>query len=62
MNSALIVEEFFRNNKDLNKPTYMGFMDTKSAFDVVVHPNLMRKLYNVGVQPTEWLIMKSKDK
>ena len=37
MNCALIVEEFYRNNKDLNKPTYMAFIDAKSAFDVVVH-------------------------
>ena len=54
-NCALIVEEFFRNNKDLNRPTYMAFMDAKSAFDVVVHPNLMRKLYKVGVHTHEWL-------
>ena len=44
MNCAMIFEKFFRNNKDLNRPTYMTFMDAKSAFDVVVHPNLMGKL------------------
>ena len=37
MNCALIVEEFYRNNKDLSKPTFMAFIDAKSAFDVVVH-------------------------
>ena len=59
MNCALLVEEFYRNNKDLNKPTYMAFIDAKSAFDVVVHPNLMRKLYKAGVEPTEWLVINS---
>ncbi|MEW8548000.1 MAG: reverse transcriptase domain-containing protein [Candidatus Thiodiazotropha sp.] len=59
MNCALIVEEFFRNNKDLHKPTYMAFMDAKSAFDVVVHPNLMRKLYKTGVNTHEWLTINS---
>ena len=59
MNCALIVEEFFRNNKDLNRPTYMVFMDAKSAFDVVVHPNLMRKLYKSGVHTHEWLAINS---
>ena len=27
---------------------WLAFMDVKSAFDVVVHQNLMRKLYNSG--------------
>ena len=59
MNCALLVEEFYRNNKDLNKPTYVAFIDVKSAFDVVVHPNLMRKLYNSGVNGHEWLVIDS---
>ena len=59
MNCALLVEEFYRNNKDLNKPTYVAFMDVKSAFDVVVHPNLMRKLYNSGVNGLDWLMINS---
>ena len=59
MYCALLVEEFYRNNKDLNKQTYMAFIDAKSAFDVVVHPNLMRKLYKAGVEPTEWLVINS---
>ncbi|MCG8046395.1 MAG: reverse transcriptase domain-containing protein, partial [Candidatus Thiodiazotropha endolucinida] len=59
MNCSLIVEEFYRNNRDLSKPTYIGFMDAKSAFDVVIHSNLMRRLYNVGVEPNEWLTINS---
>ena len=59
MNCALLVEEFYRNNKDLKKPTYMAFLDAKAAFDVVVHPNLMRKLYNSGVTGRERLLIDS---
>lgn len=59
MNCALLVEEFYRENKDLHKPTYLAFMDVKSAFDVVVHPNLMRKLYNSGVTGQDWLLINS---
>ena len=59
MNCALLVEEFYRNNKDLNKPTYIAFMDVKSAFDVVVHENLMRKLYHNGVGGLNWLLINS---
>ena len=59
MNCALLVEEFYRNNKDLHKPTYVAFMDAKSAFDVVVHSNLMRKLYNTGIEPNEWMLINS---
>ena len=62
MNCALLVEEFYRNNKDLKKPTYVTFMDVKSAFDhvdVVVHPNLMRKLYNSGIDGLNWLMINS---
>ena len=34
-------------------------MDAKSAFDVVVHSNLMRKLYNTGIEPNEWMLINS---
>ena len=59
MNCALLMEEFYRNNKDLHKPTYVAFMDAKSAFDVVVHSNFMRKLYNTGIEPKEWMLINS---
>ena len=34
-------------------------MDVKSAFDVVVHENLMRKLYHNGVGGLNWLLINS---
>ena len=59
MNCALLEEEFYWNNKDLNKPTNVAFMDVKSAFDVVVHENLVRKLYHNGVGGLNWLLINS---
>ena len=59
MNCALLVEEINRNNKDFSKPTYIAFMDVKSTFDVVVHQNLMRKLYNSGIDGLNWLMINS---
>ena len=34
--------------------TYIAFLDAKSAFDVVLHDNLMRKLYHIGVDDVSW--------
>ena len=31
--------------KNVNLTTYIGFVDGKSAFDVVVHANLIRRLF-----------------
>ena len=58
MNCFLLVEEFYRNNKDLNKSTYIAFMD-KSVFDVVVYQNLIRKMYNSGIDGRNWLMINS---
>ncbi|VDI62656.1 Hypothetical predicted protein [Mytilus galloprovincialis] len=45
----LIIEEFERESKDLKLPTYIALLDGKSAFDVVVHSNLTRRLYQTGI-------------
>ncbi|CAC5410725.1 unnamed protein product [Mytilus coruscus] len=44
----LFIEEFERENKDLKLPTYVALLDGKSAFDVVVHKNLIRRLFQIG--------------
>ena len=44
----LFIEEYERENKDLNSPTYIGLLDGKSAFDVVVHANMIRRLFQIG--------------
>ena len=57
--SSLLLEEYEREKKDLKKPTLFGMLDVKSAFDVVRHSHLIRKLYNMGI-PNKlyfWLII-----
>jgi hypothetical protein len=44
----LFIEEYERENKDLSSPTYIGLLDGKSAFDVVVHANMIHRLFQIG--------------
>ena len=38
-------------------PTYIALLDSKSAFDVVVHSNLMRRLYQIGMSDQSIIIL-----
>jgi hypothetical protein len=40
----LFIDEFERESKDSKLPVYIAMLDGKSAFDVVIHANLIRKL------------------
>ena len=44
----LFIEEYERENKDLNSPTCIGLLDGTSAFDVVVNANMIRRLFPIG--------------
>ena len=59
MNTALILEEFIRDRRDLGAPAYIAFLDAKAAFDVVSHQSLMRKLFNIGVEGNLWTLVNS---
>ncbi|MEW8547992.1 MAG: reverse transcriptase family protein, partial [Candidatus Thiodiazotropha sp.] len=59
MNCSLILEEVIREYKDKRQPLYIAFLDAKSAFDVVSHNSLMRKLYHIGIDGPEWLLVHS---
>ena len=59
MNCSLILEEYIRNNKDSKMPTYIAFLDAKSAFDVVSHSSLLRKVYHLGIDGALWNITNS---
>ena len=59
MNCSLVVEKTIREYKDLRKPVYIAFLDAKSAFDVVSHENLLRKLYHAGMQGVSWSLIHS---
>ena len=41
MNCALILEEYLRKCKDLNKTVYVAFLDANCGFDVVSHDSLL---------------------
>ena len=59
MNTALILEEYIRDRQDTQTPVYIAFLDAKSAFDVVSHKSLMRKLFNIGVEGNMWTLINS---
>ena len=61
LNCAFLVEEFYRESKDLNKPVYTATLDAKSAFDVVSNEILMRKVYNYNIAPTSWTLIDDLD-
>ena len=55
----LLVDEFERENKDLKRPTYIAMLDAKSAFDVVVHANLIRRLHQYEFSDQSILLINS---
>ena len=59
MNCSLILEESIRENRDKNLPTYVAFLDAKSAFDVVNHLSLLRKLSHMGIEGQVWNLIDS---
>ncbi|CAG2222940.1 unnamed protein product [Mytilus edulis] len=54
LNASFILEEVNRESLDLGKLLIIVLLDAKSAFDVVVHQNLMRNLYHLGIQDRHW--------
>ena len=59
MNCSLILEEYIRESRDLKKDVYIAFLDAKSAFDVVHHASLMRRLFQIGVDGVLWNLIYS---
>ena len=57
LNAALIVEESIRECKDARDTAHFIFLDAKSAFDVVNHNHMMRRLYHTGVQDKHWILI-----
>ena len=45
----LFIEEFERESKDSKLPVYIAMLDGKSVFDVVIHANLIRRLFQIGI-------------
>ncbi|CAG2257212.1 unnamed protein product [Mytilus edulis] len=47
LNAGLVVEEVYREPQDSNQEFELVLLDAKSAFDVVVHSHLMRRLFHL---------------
>ncbi|KAH3796781.1 hypothetical protein DPMN_150352 [Dreissena polymorpha] len=43
----------------MKTPAHVVIFDAKSAFDVVDHSQLLRRLYHAGKSDGHWLLMKS---
>jgi hypothetical protein len=59
INSSFILEESRREALDLEQLFIIISLDAKSAFGVVVHQSIMRRLYNLGVQDKHWTLINS---
>ncbi|CAG2257578.1 unnamed protein product [Mytilus edulis] len=59
LNAGLVVEEVYRESVDSNQEFELVLLDAKSAFDVVVHSHLMRRLFHCGIDDTLWRIIQS---
>jgi hypothetical protein len=59
LNAAFILEEARREALDIGNLLNIVLLDAKSAFDVVVHKNLLKKLYHLGIQDKHWTLIKS---
>ena len=59
MNSALPVEEIYRESKDINTEYELVLLDAKSAFGVVIHNHLMWRVFHIGIQDNHWSLINS---
>jgi hypothetical protein len=50
MHCSLLLQEAILDARDKRKPVYIAYLDAKSAYDVVSHPSLLRKLFSSGVE------------
>jgi hypothetical protein len=58
MCAALLLHESMNEAKTNKTPLFIAFLDAKSAFDVVPHASLLRKLYLDGIDGSMWLLIK----
>jgi len=53
------MEESRRKANDMDEQLIIIMLDAKSAFDVVVHNNIMRRLYHLGIQDKHWTLIQN---
>ncbi|CAG2195543.1 unnamed protein product [Mytilus edulis] len=59
MNSALPVEEVYREVHDGETEAQIILLDAKSAFDKVIHTHMMRRVYQAGIEDKHWSLISS---
>jgi hypothetical protein len=59
INAAFIKEESRREANDMEEQLIIIMLDAKSAFDVVVHNNMMMRLYHLGIQDKHWSLIQN---
>lgn len=59
MNSALPVEEVYREVHDGETEAQIILLDAKSAFDKVIHTHMMRGVYHAGIEDKHWSLISS---
>ena len=57
-NADLLLTEAIAESKHTKQPLFVTLLDVKTAFDVVWHDSLLRKLHGDGINPPEWLLNK----
>ncbi|XP_021377157.1 uncharacterized protein LOC110465561 [Mizuhopecten yessoensis] len=55
--AATILEEVLGDARDCKKDVFAIYLDAKSAFDVVNHNSLLRKLFLAGVDGKSWKVI-----
>ena len=59
INSALPVEECYREAVDNNAECQVILLDAKAAFDKVIHSHIERRVYQAGIDDKHWVLIKS---
>ena len=58
MNSALPIEESYRESKDNNASLHLVLLDAKAAFDTVIHSHMFRRVFLAGIEDRHWVLIK----
>jgi hypothetical protein len=58
MNSALPIKESYRESKDNNAILHLVLLDTKAAFDTVMHSHMFRRVLLADIDNGHWGLIK----
>ena len=58
MNSALPIEESYRESKDNNAILHLVLLDAKAAFDTVIHSHMFRGVFLTDIDDGNWGLIK----